>query len=213
MSAEDLKVAQHEVQRLLGRCLLRLQQYEILMKRILALHDVSGPSPALVARQDKRVTKLATTNLGLLVQQLFETFVVVRKGNGIEDDSDTSPLDTGANEQVRIRTVMQMEMEPEDFATTKKAVEDLVDMRNALVHHFIEKFDMWSVDGCASGAQHLVACHDRIDGHFEQLRSWAVAMQEATRLQHTFMQSKESEDFFDGIGPDGKVMLLSSTQS
>lgn len=204
MSADELKVAQHEVQRLLGRCLLRLQQYEILMKRILALHDVSGPSTELVARRDKRVTKLATTNLGLLAKRLFESFVVVRDGSA--SDSETCSFEKGAEDQVRIRTVTRMEMEPKDFATTKKAVEDLVQMRNSLVHHFIEEFDMWSEDGCAKGVQHLVACYGRIDGHFDQLRSWATAMQEATQVQMSFVNSPAFVDFLDGIGPEGEVM-------
>ena len=38
---EELKTRQHEVQRLLGRCLLRLQQYEKLVKAIVAHHQVS----------------------------------------------------------------------------------------------------------------------------------------------------------------------------
>jgi hypothetical protein len=36
---------QHEVQRQLGRCLLRLQQYERLMKSMLSRHRLGGPVP------------------------------------------------------------------------------------------------------------------------------------------------------------------------
>ena len=36
----ELQVSQREVQRLLGRCLLRLQQYEHLIKAIVAHHDI-----------------------------------------------------------------------------------------------------------------------------------------------------------------------------
>lgn len=202
VSTDVLRVAQHEVQRLLGRCLLRLQQYEILMKRILALHDVTGPSPQLVARQDKRVEKLATTNLGRLAQILFESFVVIRSSN----DSEATAPDPGAGDEVRFRTVTRMQMEPQDYAVTKKAVEELIQMRNSLVHHFIEEFDVWSADGCAKGAQHLVVCHERIDGHFEQLSSWAAAIQEAARVQISFLNSPEFVDFLDGIGPEGQIM-------
>ena len=34
---------QREVQRLLGRCLLRLQQYERLLKALVAHHELAGP--------------------------------------------------------------------------------------------------------------------------------------------------------------------------
>lgn len=35
---------QREVQRLLGRCMLRLQQYERLLKAIVAHHELAGPA-------------------------------------------------------------------------------------------------------------------------------------------------------------------------
>ncbi len=43
----DLQDHQREVQRLLGRCTLRLQQYERLVKIIVAHHDLTGPAYAL----------------------------------------------------------------------------------------------------------------------------------------------------------------------
>ena len=39
---EELQTLQREVQRMLGRCLLRLQQYEKLMKAIVAHHEISA---------------------------------------------------------------------------------------------------------------------------------------------------------------------------
>ena len=39
---EALQTLQREVLRLLGRCLLRLQQYEQLMKAIVAHHEISA---------------------------------------------------------------------------------------------------------------------------------------------------------------------------
>ena len=39
---EELQTLQREVQRMLGRCLLRLQQYEQLMKAIVAHHEISA---------------------------------------------------------------------------------------------------------------------------------------------------------------------------
>ena len=61
---EEVTVQQHEVQRLLGRCMLRLQQYEGLMKALLAHHELSGFAAELQSRQAARVTALATVSLG-----------------------------------------------------------------------------------------------------------------------------------------------------
>lgn len=49
VSDEALQALQHEVQRLLGRCLLRLQHYERLIKAIMADYEISGPARALEA--------------------------------------------------------------------------------------------------------------------------------------------------------------------
>jgi hypothetical protein len=201
---EDVTAEQHEVQRLLGRCMLRLQQYEGLMKAILAHHELSGPADELQARKAERVSELATTSLGNLAKLLFESYVVARRPDGspADDDEADFPVPTVAT----IRTRMTLEMAPDDVEATKLAVKELVNLRNALVHHLIERFNVWTLAGCAQAAAHLVECYGRIDAHFEQLRQWAVSMDEARALAASFMQSDAFQDFvLNGIGPDGVV--------
>ena len=60
MNDEEVQVQQREVQRLLGRCLLRLQQYERLMKAIVAHSDLSGPAHALEEIRAPRVDEAFT---------------------------------------------------------------------------------------------------------------------------------------------------------
>jgi hypothetical protein len=62
MTHDDLPDVQREVQRLLGRCLVRLQQYERLMKSILAHHELSGPLHQLEAQRVERLESFATVN-------------------------------------------------------------------------------------------------------------------------------------------------------
>ena len=59
----EVENKQHEVQRRLGRCLLRLQQYEALMKAVVALHDLGGTSATLASAPALRSAELSTTNL------------------------------------------------------------------------------------------------------------------------------------------------------
>ncbi len=58
-SDEALQALQREVQRLLGRCLLRLQQYERLIKAIMADYEISGPAHALEEVRAARMTATA----------------------------------------------------------------------------------------------------------------------------------------------------------
>jgi hypothetical protein len=58
-----LQPLQQDVQRLLGRCLLRLQQYERLMKAIVAHHEISGPAHSLEAIRTARIGRCRTKTL------------------------------------------------------------------------------------------------------------------------------------------------------
>jgi hypothetical protein len=78
---EDVQAQHREVQRLLGRCLLRLQQYERLMKAIVANHDLSGPAHKLESIRAARIDDASRKTLGNLVGQLFGSYFVTEGAN------------------------------------------------------------------------------------------------------------------------------------
>src|SRR3546814_5756964 len=51
---DDIATPQREVQRLLGRCLIRIQQYERLLKAIVALQEISVTTQTLPHSIDAR---------------------------------------------------------------------------------------------------------------------------------------------------------------
>ena len=82
----------------------------------------------------------------------------------------------------------------------------MVDLRNGLVHHFIERYNLRQADGCVKAREHLLVCYARIDKHYEQLRSWAKHMEQVRQLALPFMQSPACHDLVvNGIAPDGTV--------
>ena len=192
---------QRDVQRLLGRCLLRLQQYEKLLKTLLAHHELAGPAHELQSRLAARIKDFQTDTLGTLVKTLFESYVEV-KGNerAIADDQESSDQ----TETIGFRTSMQM---TEDrFAAKRSALKDLVGLRNDLVHHLIDRFDLWSDDGCAGAVVHLNASYARIDVHLVELQQWARGVEHIRALSASLVQSPEFDHFFlNGIAPDGTV--------
>jgi hypothetical protein len=197
---DTLQPLQREVQRLLGRCLLRLQQYERLMKAIVAHHDISGPAHSLEAIRVARIEDAATKTLGTLVGQLFGSYVVTDGEEAVEQDADL-PTDV-----ISFRTRMQLCLSAEDYATTQADLRELVSMRNSLVHHFIDRHDLWTVAGCLAAQDALTSAYARIDQHFEQLRGWAEHMDQARRLAAEFVQSDVFHDLVvNGIAPDGTV--------
>lgn len=197
----ELQASQREVQRLLGRCLLRLQQYEHLIKAIVAHHDIAGPAHALESIRAERIADAATKTLGTLVGYFVGSYVVT-------DDVDTSDEVTGntPNDVMSFRMRTHMSMSAEDYARTEADLKELVLLRNNLVHHFIDQHDLWSLDGCRGANDALLAAYSRIDEHFEQLRGWAEHMDQARRLTAEFVQSDAFHDLVaNGIAPDGTV--------
>lgn len=197
----DLQERQREVQRLLGRCMLRLQQYERLLKAIVAHHDISGPASSLETIRAARIADAAGKTLGSLVGQFLGSYVVT-------DGTDTSAdsLGNAAEEAIFFGMRMRLSLSTEDHGTTLAGLKELVSLRNNLVHHFIKQHDLWSATGCREARTALVAAYARIDQHFEQLRGWAEHMDRARRFVAEFVQSDTFLDLvIHGIAPDGSV--------
>ncbi|QHB70713.1 OST-HTH/LOTUS domain-containing protein [Stenotrophomonas sp. 364] len=200
LPTDPLRVPQREVQRLLGRCLLRIQQYERLIKAIVAHHEICGTVSSLDAIRSARIAEASTKSLGLLVGKLLGSYLVHGSGR------DTDLVGSDSAEAATVRMQFRLEMDAEDFERTQADLKDLVRLRNHLVHHLIDHHDVWTVPGCARARQALLTAYDRIDLHFEQLRSWAENMEQARQLAAEFVQSEVFRDLvINGIAPDGSV--------
>ena len=198
---DALKAPQHEVQRLLGRCLLRIQQYERLIKSIIANHEITGPAHALEKIKAARVADIARKTLGTLVGELLGSHVVTNKIDASIEEATGFPEDVTS-----FAMRMHLELSDADFARTENELNELVVLRNGLVHHFIDQHDLWSLDGCRGAQAALVATYGRIDQHFEQLRGWAEQLEQSRRGMMEFLQSDVGREFVvNGISPDGTV--------
>lgn len=189
-----------DVQCLLGRCMLRVQKYEQLMKAMLAHQQVAGTVETLAAQQASRADGLADKSLGTLVKALFDSCVVV------DGDVQRELLDVRKIPTDRISMAFQFSiaMTAERRAEAKTAIGDLVTMRNDLVHHFLERFDLSDDGGCKAAIHHLNQCHVRIDRHYAELRGWAQSMERAKALSAAVIQSDVFNDLIvNGIAPDG----------
>jgi hypothetical protein len=186
---------------LLGRCLLRLQQYEHLMKAIVAHHDLSGPADALKKIRAAHIDDASTKTLGTLVGQLFGSYVMTDGADTAADATANEPEDV-----VLLTMRMRLVLSAEDYLRTRNDLKELVSLRNSLVHHLIDQHDLRSTDGCGTARDALVAAYSRIDQHFEQLRSWAKKMADVRRVAREFMESDVYRNWLiHGIDPDGTV--------
>lgn len=190
---------QRNVQRLLGRCLLRIQQYERLMKAMLAEHELAGPVEVLSTQRTTRVEKLSDKSLGTLVKSLFETCIVT---DGFERDllqQDRTPTD-----RVSMAFSVRLSMAQDSWTQAKAAIEELVTLRNDMVHHLVEQFDLWTDEGSIAASQHLEEGYGRIDRRYGELHEWAKGMAAVREDAAAFMQTDAFRALLiHGIAPDG----------
>ncbi|MBS1131997.1 MAG: hypothetical protein H6R16_2999 [Proteobacteria bacterium] len=200
LGPEALLDLQRTVQRKLGRCLLRLQQYELLLKALVAHSDIAGPPDQLQAVRDEKIACAQKKTLGTLVGMLTEGCLTTSEA----DESADHEANTSGG--FWFRTRFQMELDPDQYETTKSDLKELVDLRNELVHHFLERFNFWEADGCAAADAFLDESFETIDGHFLTLREWVNGMENSRAMLASFMETPTFKDlFFDGIHPDGSV--------
>ncbi len=190
---------QRDVQRKLGRCLLRLQQYEILLKALVAHGAIAGPPAALQSVQDAQVACVQKKTLGTLVGMLTERYLT-------SEDVDDSNEEPQGDCSMWFRFRFQVELDASQHHATTAALKELVDLRNELVHHFLQRFNIWEPQGCLAADAYLDASYETIDGHYLTLRGWAQGMDEARAAMASFMRTAAFEDLLvNGIAPDGSV--------
>lgn len=206
-----LKALQHEVQRKLGRCMLRLQQYERLLKSMVASMAVEGPVEQLQAKRAGQVASASDKSLGTLVRTFTGIHLSSAPSEGERAPGDTSV--GGQSADIAWASMrFNISMPPERYARTTAGLAELVALRNDLVHHLIERFDISDDSGCRAAVTHLDRCYEQIDGHLERLKGWATSLAETHALASSFLQSKAFEDsFVNGINPDGTVSWARST--
>lgn len=207
----SLLALQREVQRKLGRCMIRLQQYERSMKAVVANMTVEGPPEQLHAIHEQQVACARTKTLGTLVGMFTSSYLSVAASPGQTEPGDAE-ADSKLPNQAWLRMSFSMVMPPERHAQTKLALAELVVMRNDLMHHFLERFDLWQESGCRAADTHLDACFEQIGRHFHDLKDWVASLEQARTMMVSTMQSQQFKDaFVHGIGPDGAVHWRIST--
>lgn len=205
----SIRALQHDVQRKLGRCMLRVQQYERLMKAILAGMTREGAPATSESTLTGRAAETGGKSLGILLENYFlKEFVVDSSTNSIQLES------TGTSAEAQaiaaglpyFKFRFKMQVAPEDFEQTKQALFKFRDLRNSVVHHLLDRFDLHNESGCLGAIAYLDESYVTFDAHCLQLKEWAEIMEHARSLSASFMASQVFEDLvFNGINPDGSI--------
>jgi hypothetical protein len=194
-----------------GRCLLLLQTYEYLLKKLAIDHKVSGTVADLASFQENRARSFASKTLGQVVGELTGTFLAENSPDAPETKAETdSPPESESRDWVSYEHTIQMS--PENFAQAKLDWAELVELRNQLVHHFIERFDLATESGCHAAVEYLDECHESIERHYQKLLQRSASFESIRSLSAAIMQTPQIQDLLlHGISPNGEVLWAMST--
>ena len=161
----------------LGSCLVRIQQYERLMREIVILSRVQGPLTNPKKALGKRRKKVRKMSLGALIQELSLNAIIRRDRadaiSGLATESRMLDGDAG----VHVFTVLS-DAEHDGLCSD---LEKLRVARNQLAHHFLEKFDVLTLRGCDDAIRHLEDFRETVDSALSRLRQFGERFDMARR--------------------------------
>ena len=163
----------------LGRCVLRLQQYEILMKRMVANHEISGYADELKEKLDSRKAQVNSKTLGQLIGELTGSYLKTPEEEPRSGQAASEPPRDPKRTYLQLH--YRLKMDEEQYRQTREGLCQLVALRNELVHHFMERFNLWDAPGRRAANRSLDDAYRTIDSHFQMLLRWARSMDQARR--------------------------------
>lgn len=206
---DDLVAQNRKVQRKYGCAVLRLQQYEHLLKVFVVEREVGGPASRLAHIRSTLREEAAKKTLGMIVGELSQE-CLTSAWPGAEDDGDDEAHVNLTEPWFRFS--FRIEMSEGDLACTQERLSSLVALRNELVHHFLQRFDISTIPGCQEAEVYLDHCLTEIDANVQQLHEWIRSAAEARSDLAGFMQTPEFYDFLaHGILPAGGGVIWATS--
>lgn len=161
---------QEELQRKVGRNLLRFQQIERLMKHLVINARLTTSASGIPPAQAERKAKIQTRSMGQVLKQFFEDVV----GEPKEDDSATTPVATA---QVTTTFRVYVGADAEQIRQYQDQFGQMLEQRNQLVHHFLSEWPLSSEAAIRAAIEHLdlqrkqvIPLHDHLQSMVDQLR-------------------------------------------
>ncbi len=176
---------QNEIQRLYGQCLLHLQAYERLMKAIVAEHRLIGETDELEAIRGNQAAETGRKTLGILAGEMTSSFLLP-EGSEPESFRPENLPSFGLH--------MRLILPREAFEQAEMDLREVVALRNRLVHHFLEEHELVTPDGRLKAQECLLKAQDRVEQAFEELRGWAVALNDSKKALAELLSSPDVLD-------------------
>jgi hypothetical protein len=188
----DLNDLKEQIALEYGRCLLQLQQFELMLKAALPTMKVSGFSDELVGNIERYRQFLVGKTLGHLVGQWSQRITL-----GDEQEIDDA---------LHNRAYISISVGLEDGEWMSEKLKQLVELRNELVHHFLSRFGLNSEASCQEAIDFLATVANIIKDNRDALHSFLTTAEKAKNELYEFMNSSEGKHFvLAGVLPGQSV--------
>ncbi|MCH7375272.1 hypothetical protein MM182_07740 [Aeromonas sp. MR19] len=169
------KEKKEQVILLYGRCLLNLQQFELLLKRVLPSLKMEGNIDTLEGNRKLDAQALSRRMLG----QLIGEFV-----NRMGERKNEPELDAKID-----KPYIHFKFELGNIEEHCLRLQNLLEMRNELVHHFLETFPLNSDENCESALIHLAHISMRIEENRLAFRAMLKEFEEGRTYLYQLLSS------------------------
>jgi len=189
------EVLQSKVQHKLGRCMIRLQEYERQLKAMLVGMWAEGQPAALQVAHSQSASSIHRKSLGFLVG-LFTADHLISEAQEVQaHESRVSGSDDSSDDPF-VSMKFRIVLPSGHHSRVKEGFLELIRMRNDLVHHLLERFDLSAVDDCAAACDHLDSCHDEVERQLTVLQNFAEGTKHLAGLVSSVLESRTFEEMF-----------------
>ncbi|WP_132038758.1 OST-HTH/LOTUS domain-containing protein [Iodobacter fluviatilis] len=186
--------------------MLMLQYYERGLKALLAYSnfEVVQTDNGFRHNLDDNKESVRNKTLGQLVKQYTGGKMLLPKAEGEEKVPESDAEDEPDDGKIRMRFNSSVEVSSEEYERIKAQLSEMVEMRNGLVHHFIERFDLYNEASLTSAADYLDDCYTQVSAQHEALKVRLIALDKSRKILAELFNSTEYKDwFFRGLDPSG----------
>lgn len=169
------KEKKEQVILLYGRCLLNLQQFELLLKRVLPSLKMEGNIDTLEDNRKLDAQALSRKMLGQLIGEF-----VSRMGESKNEPELDAKID---------KPYIHFKFELGNIEEHCLRLQNLLEMRNELVHHFLETFPLNSDENCESALIHLAHISMKIEENRLAFRAMLKAFEEWRNYLYQLLSS------------------------
>lgn len=184
--AEASRGDRDEILRKIGRNVLLFQQAERRLKWLAVRQKISGLSDEIEDAAAKMKEQVARETLGTVMRRAIDAPGLSARE---QDRIDAAILEKGCFHFEFGFEFSVADGEPD--SEWREGLEELVEHRNDLVHHFIERFNLETPDGCQLAAQYLDEQHARHAPLVEDLRRRCESIDASTKMFFDALQQKD----------------------